>query len=72
MPDQLKQLCWAEVFNSTDLRFLFITPERIEFSIDNIGKIYQSGRLARFVIDEAHCVVQVGSPEHYSYVHLKD
>ena len=67
MPEQLKQMCWAEAHTSSDLRFLFITPERIEYSIHNIGKIYDKGNLARFVIDEAQCAVQVSPPRNVLY-----
>ena len=40
-------------------RLLYVTPEKIHHSNDMrniLGKLYDSRQLARFVIDEAHCV----------------
>ena len=40
-------------------RLLYVTPEKLHHSNDMrniLGRLYQSRQLARFVIDEAHCV----------------
>lgn len=40
-------------------RLLYVTPEKLHHSGDMrniLGKLYQSRMLARFVVDEAHCV----------------
>ena len=46
-----------------ELKLIFITPEKIEQS-DQLNKLfsylYTNNRLARFVIDEAHCISDWG------------
>ena len=43
----------------SDIRILFVTPEKISRSnylINCIAEMASQGRLARIVVDEAHCV----------------
>lgn len=45
------------------LKLLYVTPEKIAKSkrfMTKLGKLYENGKLARIVIDEAHCCSVVG------------
>ena len=47
----------------SDLRLLYVTPEKLSKSkrfMSKLEKMYELGRLARIVIDEVHCVSQWG------------
>lgn len=37
--------------------FLFLTPEGLESRLDSLQKLHQDGKIARFVVDEAQCVL---------------
>jgi bloom syndrome protein len=57
------------------LRMLYITPEKFVHSpamLSVLQDMYQSGRLARFVIDEAHCVSNWGHDFRRDYLRLCD
>jgi ATP-dependent DNA helicase Q1 len=46
---------------NSDLKLLYVTPEKIAKSkmfLSKLEKLHQAGRLARIVIDEAHCCSQ--------------
>lgn len=46
-----------------DLKILYLTPEKImrsNFTRNKLDQLFQRNQLARFVIDEAHCVSQWG------------
>ncbi|KAI9012939.1 P-loop containing nucleoside triphosphate hydrolase protein [Gaertneriomyces semiglobifer] len=49
--------------DARELKLLYVTPEKIAKSkrfMSQLEKVYKLGRLATFVIDEAHCCSQVG------------
>ncbi|KZS99316.1 ATP-dependent DNA helicase [Sistotremastrum niveocremeum HHB9708] len=53
---------------------LYVTPERLDKSTDLrsiLGRLYKQRELARFVIDEAHCVSTWGRDFRDSYQSLK-
>eukprot|EP00915_Cephaloidophora_sp_WS-2016_P001698 GHVH01002331.1.p1 GENE.GHVH01002331.1~~GHVH01002331.1.p1 ORF type:complete len:790 (+),score=117.70 GHVH01002331.1:586-2955(+) len=58
---------------SGDIRLLFVTPEKIQASESFnsfLMRLYQNNKLARFVIDEAHCVSQWGNDFRKDYLQL--
>ncbi|KAI0824919.1 P-loop containing nucleoside triphosphate hydrolase protein [Trametes gibbosa] len=49
--------------NAPDIKLCYVTPEKIAKSkvfISTLQKLYRVNKLARFVIDEAHCISQQG------------
>ncbi|GAA5863357.1 hypothetical protein JCM1840_007500 [Sporobolomyces johnsonii] len=57
-----------------EIKLVYVTPERIEKSktfMSTLQKMYDAGLLARFVIDEAHCISTLGHDYRTSYLSLK-
>eukprot|EP00897_Mesotaenium_endlicherianum_P009631 jgi/Mesen1/8697/ME000052S08131 len=68
----------AELNSPTcSLKFLYVTPEKVARSdtlVRQLEGMHRNGRLARFVIDEAHCISQWGHdfrPDYQSLGILK-
>ncbi|GAA5996911.1 RecQ family ATP-dependent DNA helicase [Rhodotorula paludigena] len=60
--------------NDAEVKLVFITPERIDKSktfVNTLQKCYDAGLLARFVIDEAHCISTMGHDYRPSYKSLQ-
>ncbi|KAM0789368.1 hypothetical protein ACM66B_000198 [Microbotryomycetes sp. NB124-2] len=55
-------------------KLVYVTPERIDKSktfMSTLQKMYDNGSLQRFVIDESHCVSQMGHDYRTSYLSLR-
>ncbi|KDQ25115.1 hypothetical protein PLEOSDRAFT_33722, partial [Pleurotus ostreatus PC15] len=60
---RLRAMADGEVPSSREIKLLYVTPERVAKAkrfLSILDKLYAGDRLARFVIDEAHCVSQMG------------
>ncbi|KAJ6547228.1 hypothetical protein B0H19DRAFT_1032845 [Mycena capillaripes] len=63
----------ARLYSSAKPTLLYVTPERLKASssLKNIlNYLYRSGELARFVIDEAHCISTWGQDFREAYQQL--
>ncbi|KAL7344284.1 P-loop containing nucleoside triphosphate hydrolase protein [Rhodotorula toruloides] len=64
----------AAAEQAEEVKLVYVTPERIEKSktfVNTLQKMYDAGLLARFVIDEAHCVSMQGHDYRTSYLSLQ-
>lgn len=62
-------------FREPFLKLLYVTPERIAKSDrtrDRLLRLYHNEMLARFVIDEAHCVSTWGHDFRKDYKEVRD
>ena len=60
---QVKDIQEAMTCLTSDLKLLYVTPEKLAKSkrfMSKLEKMYEMGRLARLVIDEVHCCSQWG------------
>ncbi|GAA5894862.1 RecQ family ATP-dependent DNA helicase [Sporobolomyces salmoneus] len=58
----------------SDIKLVYVTPERIDKSktfVSTLQKMYDAGRIARFVIDEAHCITTSGHDYRPAYLSLQ-
>ncbi|OQS54220.1 rqh1 [Ecytonucleospora hepatopenaei] len=68
----------STILNTDYLKIIYVTPELIRnsYSFKNVlNRLYGENRLARFVIDEAHCVSQWGNdfrPDYYELRQLRN
>jgi superfamily II DNA helicase RecQ len=66
-------LSWRRLRSGhSDIRLLFVTPEKVASSGNFQGllrTLHADGRLARVVVDEAHCVSQVSASTQFTHVY---
>ena len=56
-------------------RLLYVTPERLQQSVhlrSSLARLHAAGRIARLVVDEAHCVVSWGRDFRPDYLALAE
>jgi len=67
---------YRELFKTNPtIKLLYVTPEKFQASKtlrDSFQSLYEKGKLARFVIDEAHCVSSWGHDFRTDYKKLSD
>ena len=68
-----QQAIYQQIESDPDTRMLYLTPEKLAQSdrlSGFLGEMYRAGRLARLVIDEAHCVSKWGRDFRADYLKL--
>lgn len=71
----LQDSLFSQLENDSDLKFLYVTPEKLAKSdrlISVLSKLNSGKKIARIVIDEAHCICQWGRDFRPDYLKLKD
>ncbi|KAI8998921.1 hypothetical protein BD414DRAFT_476448 [Trametes punicea] len=73
MPESQRRIVWQRLRGYGDLpRLLYLTPERLEMDgmRNTLTSLCSEGKLARFVIDEAHLITDWGRSFRDSYANL--
>lgn len=73
--DKIKDVFWREPDPQAYIQVLYVTPEMLSKNqrmIEALGSLHRRNRLARIVIDEAHCVSQWGHDFRPDYKALGD
>ncbi|GAA5873510.1 hypothetical protein JCM16303_001150 [Sporobolomyces ruberrimus] len=63
-----------EEYGGREIKLVYVTPERIDKSksfVSTLQKMYDAGRISRFVIDEAHCITMSGHDYRPAYLSLQ-
>ncbi|TFY70683.1 hypothetical protein EVG20_g2334 [Dentipellis fragilis] len=67
------QAMGSGTYRGPEIKLCYVTPEKIASSKKfkaALDKLYRAGKLARFVIDEAHCVSSQGHDFRYAYINV--
>ncbi|KAJ8517624.1 hypothetical protein ONZ45_g5209 [Pleurotus djamor] len=70
---QLRSMGEGNLPVDKEIKLLYVTPERVAKAkrfLSALDKLYKADKLARFVIDEAHCVSQMGHSFRPDYRNL--